>query len=336
MEKPRLSYSEVFAVKRENGFKEGSVSWLIEKFMIDMAKPGSRQLGDSRICTLRRLQRLPIGAKQHEALKPVDFIDQCKELIADPDRPVKPQTVNQYMTAIVGVLKYAAEVLELPDAGLNAYNKTKKRLMKDQLIGKSERRERLPTDEEIAILRAHFAEQNKRPKNEIDMVVVMDAELVTGRRIGELCRIERQHVDVVKRTCMIYNLKNSKGKGFHAEFALIEGAWELFEQRLAVISQHPEARLFPFNSHSCSARYTEAKKDLRKLHPGMFENLRMHDNRAECFVRLLDKGYSSLQVRKGVSLHRNPNTFENVYARIKAVDLHNGPVAAPGSPMRSQ
>lgn len=333
MSKPRVSYSEVFAVKRTNEFKEGSVAWLIKDFMNDMAQPGGRQLGGSHTVTLRRLQRLPIGGKQHAGLKPMDFIDQCKALLSDPDRPVKPQTVNQYMTALSGVLKYAVDVREMPEDGLKAYNKARKQLVKLQLIGKSERRDRLPTDEELSILRSYFAEMNTRPKNKIDMVLVMDAELVTGRRISELCRIERQHVNVEKRTCMIYDLKNSKGKGFHDEFALIEGAWELFEQRLAVIDENPRARLLPFNSHSVSAKYTAAKKVLKKRHPGMFENLRMHDNRAECFVTLLEKGYSALQVRKGVSLHRNPNTFENVYARIKAVDLHNGPAAKQVSPL---
>jgi hypothetical protein len=38
------------------------------------------------------------------------------------------------------------------------------------------------------------------------------------------------------------------------------------------------------------------------------------------------KGYSPLQVRKGVSLHSDPNSFD-IYARITAEDLHKGPAA---------
>lgn len=304
MEKPRIKY--------------GTLAWMIERYITEAQQPGGRPLGVSHYYTLRTVQRSTLGAVTHADLKPIDFIDYCKARRA---KAIKPQTINHDMTYTSGVLKHAVQVWEMDDHGLEMYRKAKPQLVRQQLVSKSEQRDRLPTADELSRLRAFFVEQNKRPKNRIDMVLVMDAELVTGRRISELCRIERQHVNVEKRTCWIYNLKNSKGKGFHAEFALIEGAWDLFERRLAEIANEPAARLFPFISASCSARYTDAKNQLD------IKGLRMHDNRAACFVRLLDKGYSSLQVRKGISLHRNPNTFENVYARIKAADLHNGPAS---------
>lgn len=309
-----------FADAVEEVYADGTVAWLIAEWVSQRTRPGSRGIGDSHRCVLRLLQRLEIGKKMFAKLRPIDFIEHCKDRIAGG---VLPQTVMQDMTYLSGVLKYAFEILELPGAEetCKAYKKAKPQLIREQLISKSNRRDRLPTPDELARLRAHFTTENARKLNKIDMVLVMDAELVTGRRISELCRIERQHVNVEKRTCMVYNLKNAKGKGYHAEFALIEGAWELFERRLREIPDSPDAKLFPFKSKSCSARYTMAKTVLKIV------GLRMHDNRAECFVRLLDKGYSALQVRKGVSLHRNPNTFENVYARIKAEDLHNGPKA---------
>lgn len=325
-EKPKVNYADfVASQKKGKEFKDGTVAWLIEKYIADRMRPGSRGLGGSHICTLRKEQRAPIGSKLFAKLRPIDFIEHCKDRISSG---VLPQTVMQDMTYLSGVLKYGFEILELDGAkeACDAYKKAKPQLLREQLIGKANQRDRLPKTEELFHLRALFTEQNQRKKNKIDMLLVMEAELVTGRRISELCRIERQHVNVEKRTCWVYNLKNAKGKGYHAEFALIEGAWELFERRLSEVPNHPQARLFPFMSTSCSARYTQAKNILEPICPGII-TLRMHDNRAQCFVRLLDKGYSALQVRKGISLHRNPNTFENVYARIKAEDLHNGPRA---------
>jgi integrase len=315
--------------KRTPTYADGTIADWIEKYIRERSQPGGRQIGPSQRYILRAIQRAAIGAVHHTALKAVDFLNHCKARCASG---TKPQTVQQDITYLSGMLKYAVEIWEIPTAerAYAAYKKAKPQLMKEQLIAKSQARDRLPTDEEKALLRAHFVEQiehpKKRMKNVINMAIVMDAELATGRRISELCRIERQHVNVEARTCWVYNLKNSKGKGFHAEFALIEGAWELFEQRLKEIPNEPTARLFPYVAKSCGAKYTRAKAALQKLHPGLFENLRMHDNRAEAFVTLLEKGYSETQVQKGVSLHKGDGkVLRQVYLRVKARDLHAGP-----------
>lgn len=324
-----MSYHGKFSDEPEIAdFKEGSVAWLIEKYIAEKSRPGRRPLGTSQLYTLRLVQRSPIGKVDAAKLKPIDFIDHCAARIAGayPGKPaVKPPTAKQDMTFLVVVLRHAEEIWEIPGVNLAAWRRARQQLLREQLIGKSTPRDRLPEDEELDRLRAHFEEGKKDPRTKIDMALVMDAELVTGRRISELCRIERQHVNVEERTCWIYNLKNSKGKGVHAQFALIEGAWELFERRLREIPDHPQARLFPFNPHSCSAKYTDAKNKLG------IKGLRMHDNRAECFVRLLEKGYSKEQVQKGVSLHKGDGkVLVDTYLRIKAKDLHRGPASKLG------
>ena len=297
-----------------------SIADWIERFIADRSQPGWRMIGVSQKYTLLRVQRSPIGGKHHAELKAVDFLSHCKARVA---AGVKPQTVMQDMTYLSGVLKYAFEIWEIDtsEVALKAYRKAVPQLKREQLIGKSHPRTRLPSDDEEDRLRSYFAQPPKKPRKDvIDMVLVMDGELTTGRRISELCRIERQHVNVEDRTCWIYNLKNAGGKGYHAEFALIEGAWELFDRRLKEIPDEPTARLFPYNPKSCGAKYTLAKKALG------IEGLRMHDNRAECFVRLLEKGYSETQEQKGVSLHKGDGkVLRDTYLRIKAKDLHRGP-----------
>ncbi len=107
---------------------------------------------------------------------------------------------------------------------------------------------------------------------------------------------------------------------------LVRSAWKIFQERLAVIPNEPTARLFPFNAQTCSQRYTLAKKKLRLEHPELFDNLHMHDNRAEACTGYLNAGYSLIQVAKGISLHKDGGkTLAVTYARIKAKDLHNGP-----------
>lgn len=285
-------------------------------------KPGARPLGESLFCTLRRITLEDLGGKALP-FKPQELIDHCRSRIA---LGRKPATVGQDITALRSTLRDYVDAHDLPAEWLNVFKNALRRLQKDHLVGTSARRERLPLVEEIDLLRKHAAKTNEHPLTKTDMVLVIDALILTGRRISELCRIERQHVDVAKRTYWVYDLKNSKGKGYHGEAALIEGAWELFEERLAVIPNEPTARLFPFNSKTCSARYTNAKHDLRREHPELFNDLRMHDSRAAAFVRLLRKGYTAEQIQKGVSLHRNGKVLNERYLRLKAEQLHEGPL----------
>lgn len=297
-----------------------TISEAIQWRVVESRKPGARPLGDSLRYTTARLQREPIGAKVIGDLKPGDLVDYCRSRIAGG---VKPCTVNHDLTTLRSTLRDFIESNDLPHEWLLVFTKTRRLLDKAQLIGKSEPRTRLPEEAELALRKAHFEKQNQHPNCITDMVLVEEALTVCGRRISELTRIERQHVNVEKKTCWIYNLKNSKGKGYHAEFALLGRAWEIFEDRLRVIPQEPTAFLFPFNPKTCSQRSTKANKALG------IKGLRMHDDRAKCFVELMDKGYSVVQVQKGVSLHKDIKTLVGTYTRIRAEDLHKGPQGMP-------
>lgn len=319
--KPRITYQQ-FQQQQHQQVQQHTVAGACRWRIAEAEKPGARKLGESLYYTLKRLAREPIGALALP-FKPQDLVDHCRARISTG---VVASTASQDVTALRSTIRDYVDSNELPHAWLNVFDQSLRRLHKEQLVAASKPRERLPTDEEIDLLLAYFEKQNAHPRTITDMVLVVKAELVTSRRISELCRIERQHVNVETKTCLVFDLKNSKGKGYHGEFALIEGAWELFERRLAEIPDEPTAKLFPFNPKTCSQRYTLAKKELQKARPDLFIGLRMHDNRAECATRLLLKGYSVLQVARGVTLHMDDRTLARRYARLKAADLHAGPV----------
>ncbi len=329
VEKPHYKYQQFVQLQQQKSQPVVAPAHTIAAacwWRINEAKqPGARPLGDSMFYTLRRLSREKIGAVALP-LKPQDLMDHGRARIAGG---VKPQTVNQDITALRGTIRDYVDAHELPIEWLDVFKTAMRRLQKDQLVGPSIARERLPLVEELDLLRTFFAHQNRLKRTRTDMVAIVDAECIMGRRISELCRIERQHINLEQRTYWIYDLKNSKGKGYHGEAALIEGAWEIVQERLAIIPNEPTARLWPFNSHTCSQRYTLAKKALRREHPTLFHNLRMHDNRAAAFVRLLRKGYTVEQIKKGVSLHRDGKVLSDHYLRLKAADLHAGPMGAP-------
>jgi integrase len=320
--KPRFSYTQFIAHQAARPHTIAAVCrWRIE----EAKKPGARALGESMFYTLRRISREELGTKALP-LKPQDLVDHCRERIGTG---VVPATVNQDITALRSSLRDYVDSHELPSDWMLVFQKAQRRLQKEQLVGTAKARERLPLLEELDLLRTHFTKQNEHPLTRTDMVLVVDGGILLGRRISELCRIQRQHVDIAKRTYWVYDLKNGRGKGYNGEAALIEGAWEFIEERLAAIPNEPTARLFPYNSKTCSQRYTLAKKSLQREHPSLFHDLRLHDNRAASFVRLLRKGYTVEQIQKGFSLHKNLKTLVGHYVRLKAEDLHAGPLGAP-------
>jgi hypothetical protein len=302
-------------------FKEGTIAWLLQKRIDESRQPGARRLGASQEYTFRRLQKAAIGKKHHEKLKVIDFVEHCRSRIA---AGAKPQTVMGDITCVASVLRHAVEVWEMPDAGHLSIIKAKPQLMREQLIGKSVPRKRRPKPDELARLLALAAIEDARPKNKILMVPIIRFSYTSARRISETCRITRKDVDVEKRLCTVRDLKNPKGKGYHDTFPLLGEAWEIVAQRLAAITDHPDARLFPFNSKSCSARYTMMKVKLG------IKDLRLHDNRRECISRMFEAGFNVPEAQK-VSLHRTPTLLLGTYTSLNPEDLHKGPASRRAS-----
>jgi integrase len=188
-------------------WKEGTIAWYIERRIEESRKLGARPIGSSQFYTMRRLQRSTIGKVMAEKLSQTHLIDYCRARRASK---VKPPTINQDLTFLRGTIRDFVELEELPDEALQTFTKAKRRLEKEQLIGKSTPRTRRPTPDELTRLLAHFAKQNLHPRTETDMVLVTEFSYHSARRISETCRLRYGDVDTEKRTCWVYDLKNPK------------------------------------------------------------------------------------------------------------------------------
>lgn len=315
-EKPRMSLAVYeAAMKRTPTYAPGSVAETLEQFVRERNQPGARGLGLSHAYTLRMLQRSPIGEKQVGEIRAVDYLNHCKTRKASG---TQPQTIAQDMTYLSGALKYAFEIWERPEAetALDAYRKAKPQLVKEQLIAKSMPRDRRPTQDELDRLLAYFAAPAKKVRGDIiPMVPIVKFSYLTARRISETCRITWADLNLEKRTCVVRDLKNPKGKGFHDEFPLLGESWD-------IVMAQPRSgeRIFPFNPKSCGAKYTLAKNALG------ITGLHLHDNRRHCVSNLFEQGFSVPEVQK-VSLHRNATILLKNYTALKPEDLHRGPAS---------
>lgn len=317
--KPRVSYAEVFGTyRRPVKYPEGTVAWIIQRYIEAMngwgGRPAVKPLGGSHLIVLRLVQRSPIGLKIAVELRRHDVIEHCQERILK----ALPATINQDVTYLSGALKYAGSAWDdCARISDRAVVKAKPFLIKHNLIGKSTPRKVRPTAVEYAMLLEHFAEENKRPLNEIDMVKVVRWQRASSRRISESCRVEWPDWNREAHTMTVHKMKDPRTRNKTKIVALPKAAQALLIEWWETRDPN-EPRILPYVSKSCSARFTTAKKLL-----GI--KVRLHDLRRECFTSLVeDEGYS-LEEAIMVTGHETIAIPQRSYLAQKPELFHLGP-----------
>lgn len=294
-------------------FKPLTVAWLIQRVIDDVdANPMTiKPHGESQRATLHRMQREQIGKVMAAKLGRHDIIEHCKMR----RKKVCAATVKQDISALRGIINHAASTWrDCEELNCAAFEAAKHHLVKNQLIGKSARRTRLPTADEISRLLDHLAKSDAHKRTQIKMVPVVAFGLVSARRRGEVVRITHGDVDYEKRVYWVRNLKHpTKKKGNDKSFTL----WPELEQIIKLqprLTNDPAERIFPYNGKSVGKRYIDAKKALGIV------NLRLHDNRGEATSKWLLKLGSRDKVRKLVTGHDSEKAFD-IYDRRTTEDI---------------
>jgi integrase len=258
--KPRLIYAEFKAAQQP---QQVTVAAIINRYIEEM-DGGIRPLGESNRITLRRIQRHWIGSKVAAELDKKDIIEYCRER----RKVVCPATVNGDLTSLTSALKYAGSAWDgYEDVSAAAIEAAKPFLKKHDLTGKSVPRTRRPTCEEKALLEAHFAAQNGHARTVTDMVRVSRWQHASSRRIGESCALLWRDWAPDEQTILVRKMKDPKNRAkqkvvalpWDAQALLHEWAYELDTKSEL---RDGEPRILPFNSKTCSQRYTLAKKKL--------------------------------------------------------------------------
>lgn len=302
-------------------FTPHSVAWVIQRFIEDMASPEMKQLGRSQRYTLGVIQRMPIGAKRAATLKKSDIAEFAREL----RKTRAASTVNQYIGYLSTVFKHASSAWDdCEDVTIAPIEAARPFLVRNDVIGKSMPRKRVPTDEELDALLAYYATPNKHGRaRKLPMPDIIAFALASTRRIGEICRIMHGDIDWGRTDgagnatpmYMVRDLKHpKKKKGNNKWFPLFPELAEII-RRQPRVGTSPTERVFPYSSQSASASYTRAKKALH------IEGLRFHDNRREAITRWLAKLKNPHKV-KLISGHETTQILEKVYDATDPAILH--------------
>ena len=307
-------------------FKPMSVGYVIQRFIEEMAGPHMKAIGESQMCILRVIQRMPLGKVRADELDDEHILTFAKQLrngeYGARKKARSPATVNQYIVYLGGALSFAKSAWrECKAVKAGAITDAKPFLVKNRMIGKSEPRKRVPVGDEIERILAHYETHTRR---RVPMPQIIAFALVSTGRLGEIARIQWGDIDMDRKDAdgndapmyMVRDLKHpTKKLGNNKSFPLFPELAEIIRMMPRLAPSDPSERVFKFNAKSASASYTVTKKALG------ITNLRFHDNRRKAITTWLARLKSPHKV-KLISGHETTAILERVYDATDPVTLH--------------
>ncbi|MFG6560308.1 site-specific integrase [Sulfitobacter sp. 1A15299] len=186
-----------------------------------------------------------------------------------------PQTAATYMTMLASSLKWAAERDE--DVPYDVIVRAMKVLWHDEILARSEERERRPTLDELdLIFRAVLA--NKRQK--IPVITISVFAIFSCRRLSEICRLRWSDLNVTDRKILVREMKHPRKKRTNDVWV------KLTPQAMKIILSMPKTSefIFPYNPRSVGTAFRRHRQRVK------IDDLRFHDLRHEGISRLFEKG----------------------------------------------
>ena len=223
---------------------------------------------------------------------------------------IKPSTLLIDLNYIVAIIEHGAHWMELQVSSEQA-KQVIQHLSKDGHVGRSNERDRRPTDSELELLRSHFR-NNKALR--IPMGELMDFAITTGMRLGEICRIEWKDYDELGGKITIHERKHPSKKESHIVPLIgIKGLnpHEIIKNSPSSKTQY--GRIFPYNKESVSTAFRRACNSVG------IADLRFHDLRHEAISSFFEAGLQPQHVML-ISGHSNLQQLSR-YTNTRASDV---------------
>lgn len=282
---------------------------LIDLHVADLKEVG-RAPGRSKDATLQMLRR---------DLGKLKFVDLSRERLIQFGRDraaagAGPVTISMDIGAIRLVMSHAAAVHGVP-VKIEPIDLARIALKRLGLVGKSNERDRRPTDEELETLFAHF-DANERLT--IPMSRIIRFAIATAMRQEEICRVTWSDYNARTKMLTIRDRKDpreKKGNDQRIPLLAVSGfdAVGLIEEQ-RVIRANEDDRIFPYFHKSAGTSFTRACRDLQ------IQDLHFHDLRHEGTSRLFEAGFEIQQVAL-VTGHKDWKMLRR-YTHLKPEALH--------------
>jgi integrase len=282
---------------------------LIDLHIDDMKEVG-RAPGRSKDATLQMLRR-DLGKLKLVEVDRERLIQFGRKRAAAGAGPV---TVGMDIGAIKLVLSHAAAVHGAP-VKVEPVDLARIALKRLGLVGKSNERDRRPTDEELAALFQHF-DGNERLT--IPMSRIIKFAIATAMRQDEICRVTWSDLNPRTKMLTIRDRKDprqKKGNDQRIPLLAVSGfdAMALIEEQRAIRANEND-RIFPYIHKSAGTAFTRACRELD------ISDLHFHDLRHEGTSRLFEAGFEIQQVAL-VTGHKDWKMLRR-YTHLRPESLH--------------
>ncbi|KZX00937.1 integrase [Pseudoalteromonas luteoviolacea] len=240
-------------------------------------------------------------------LKTSDLIQHCKDRRS---AGAGPATIYHDIAYLRSVMKKALSVWDIT-AKWQIFEDAVPVLIDMGLVGKSQKRTRRPTENELEKLRDGLSKRMESHVNTIPFLDILDFSILTCMRVGEICKLKWSDLNSVHRTILVRDRKDPRKKsGNHMLVPLLGGSFD-------IVTRQPKTDelIFPHNPRSVTAGFQRVRNALG------IEDLRYHDLRREGASRLFEAGYSIEEVAQ-VTGHRNLNILWQVYTQLFPHKLH--------------
>jgi integrase len=226
--------------------------------------------------------------------------------------------------SFIGTLLTDAAAVHGVDVPLEAVKLARIALTRLGLIGKSQERDRRPTQEELDRLIDYF---DGKERQYTPMSRIIRFAVATAMRIEEICSVTWAELDVTNKLVTVRDRKDPRHKdGNHQKVPLLSltgyDAWECMVEQ-AVIT-HRKGRIFPHHHKSVGTAFHRACLDLG------IEDLHFHDLRHEAASRLFEAGLTIERVAL-VTGHKDWKMLKR-YTNLKPQTLHNHKGSLPAQP----
>ncbi|WP_411994404.1 site-specific integrase [Agarivorans sp. DSG3-1] len=269
----------------------------------------SADIGRSKFAVLSRLRAYDIALLRADLLTANDLVNHCRIRKEEATQPL-PQTIYHDITYLKSVIDVAGPMFGY-SANINAHGEAIPTLVRYGLIGRSQRRERRPTTEELRIVEEGLIRRQSHRAAHIPLVDIFHLSIYTCMRLGEITRIEWNDLNLDSSTLTIRNRKDPRNKrGNDCTIPLFHEAKEIFLRQ-----PKTESRIFPFKRESIGAAWQRVCREKG------IKDLRYHDLRAEGACQLFEKGLNIVEVSK-ITGHKDINVLNNVYLRLGVQTLH--------------
>lgn len=267
--------------------------------------------GRTKRYVIQMLRDCDIAKIRSNELKTSDLITHCKNRRS---AGAGPSTIYHDIAYLRSVMKKSKPVWDI-DANWNVFEEAVPVLIDMKLIGKSNRRTRRPTEDEIEKLKVGLLKRQNYTANgqgRIPFVDILDFSILTCMRIGEVCALRWEDLNEKHKTIIVRDRKDPRKKeGNHLLVPLLGGSFEIVAKQ----SKNNE-RIFPYNSKSVSSGFQRVRNELG------INDLRYHDLRREGASRLFEQGFTIEDVAQ-VTGHRNINILWQVYTQLFPHKLHD-------------